>query len=92
MHFFTKAKHTLISQGVRNWEFEDPQQNIVIAKRLCRFSLEHNSLWHKVIASKYGPHPFERLSRGVKVTYRDLWKGISKKSPSFAPFVRCVVG
>lgn len=29
--------------------------------------LEHNSLWHKVTASKYGSHPFKWLASGAKV-------------------------
>lgn len=37
-----------------------------LAKWLWCFSFEPNSLWHKIIVSKYGPHPFEWLARVLK--------------------------
>lgn len=44
----------------------------LLAKWLRRFSSEPNSLWRRITESKHGPHHFERLSKGIKGTHRNL--------------------
>ena len=41
----------------------------LLAKWLWCFYLESDSLWHRIIVSKHGPHPFEWTSLGVKGTF-----------------------
>ena len=41
--------------------------------------------------SKFGPHPFELLSKGIRHTYRNLSKDIMKDLPRFAHPVCCMV-
>lgn len=64
------------------WEVSEPRRcggldignlrtcnQTLLAKWLCRFPIQPNSLWHKVIASKYEPHPFEwLLGRSMALT------------------------
>ena len=47
---------------------------------------------HRIIAIKYDPYPFERLSSEVKDTYWNLRKNISNKLSSFSHSVHSVMG
>lgn len=64
----------------------------LLAKGLWHFSSKPNSLWHRIIVSKHAPHPFEWLTKGIKGTYRNQWKDISKELRAFVLWVRCGVG
>ncbi|KAM2004953.1 hypothetical protein FF1_000090 [Malus domestica] len=65
----------------------------LLAKWLWRFPLEPNSLWHKVIRSKYGLHAngwdANPPRRGSS---RCPWSEISAGSPSFLPSCKFVLG
>ena len=41
----------------------------LLAKWLLHFYLEPDSLWHKIIVSKHGFHPFEWTTKKVKGTF-----------------------
>ncbi|TYK08233.1 Electron transfer flavoprotein-ubiquinone oxidoreductase [Cucumis melo var. makuwa] len=43
----------------------------LLANWLCRFTLEPESLWHRIIVSKPGIHPFEWMEKRVKVTHQN---------------------
>lgn len=63
-----------------------------LAEWLWHFPFESNSLWDRIIGSKFGPHSIEwPLSRVLGAIW-NLWKAISKEFPSFAHLVHCVVG
>lgn len=47
-----------------------------LAKWLRYFHHEPNTLWHKVIVSKYGLSPFKWTLNGVSGTSRSPWRGI----------------
>lgn len=64
----------------------------MMAKWLWRFHLERGSLWHKIILSKHGSHPFEWTMRDVKDTLQNPWNDISFELPTFYRFVSCFVG
>ena len=64
----------------------------MLAKWLWRFYLEFDSLWHMIIVSKHGPHPFEWTTLGVKGTFHNPGKDITFKLPSFSRFSCCFVG
>ena len=64
----------------------------LLAKWLRCFSLEPNSLWHRIIVSKHGTHPFEWAVKGLKGTHRNPWKNISFELPIFSKLIRCFVG
>ena len=70
--------------GIRN--------RALLAKWLWCFYLESDSLWHRIIVSKHGPHPFEWTTLGVNSTFRNPWKDISFELPSFSQFSCCFVG
>lgn len=38
----------------------------LLIKWIWQFPPESNSMWYRIIVSKYGHHPFEWLSGGVK--------------------------
>ena len=63
----------------------------LLAKWLWCFSLEPESLWHRIIVSKHGAHPIEWMSKWVKGTHRNLWKEVSFELPMFSRFTRCFV-
>ena len=51
----------------------------LLAKWIWQFYIKANTLWYKVIVSKYRPHPFDWSSKGLKGTSRNPWKAISSK-------------
>lgn len=44
----------------------------LLAKWLWRFALELESLWHRIMESKHGTHPFDWVAKGVKDTLKFL--------------------
>lgn len=67
------------------------RNRVLLAKWLCLFPLESTSLWHRIIVSKYGHHPNEWLSSGVKGT-RNPWKEIIYELLVFSGLVLFVEG
>lgn len=65
----------------------------LLAKWLWRYSMETDSLWHKVIASKYGSHPLNWVSgRSLKGTFRNPWKEIAAGLRFFSQYVKFSAG
>lgn len=59
---------------------------MTLAEWLWHFPFESNSLWDRIIVSKFGLHPNEwPLSRGLGSIW-NLWKAISKELPLFNSF------
>lgn len=60
----------------------------LLSKWLGRFPLESNSLWNKVIESKYGnQQSWWDAIAGFNASSLSPWKAISKVSPLFLPLV-----
>lgn len=63
----------LLTRGVKAQNLR-LRNKALLAKWLWWFSSKLESLWHRIIVSKHSPHPFERLSKGVKGTFWNSWK------------------
>lgn len=75
--------------GIGNFRLHNKTR---LGKWLWHFNFELDTLWRKIIASKFDPHPFEWMPKGIRGTYWNLSKDITKDLPSFAHLVHCVVG
>lgn len=52
-----------------------------------------DALYHKVVASQYGPHPFEWvIDGGTKRPNKNRWKAINFVFHSCSSFIKCSVG
>ena len=65
----------------------------LVMKWLWRFPMEQDTLWHKVIRSKYGINQNGWDTReATRVTYRSPWKFISSCYDDFFKYVQFEVG
>ena len=105
--FFWKGKGEGHGDNLVNWETVSKSKrcgglgvgNItsknvaLLGKWLWRFPLEFNSLWHKIIVSKFGVGPNGWDSNiDLKCSLRSPWKAIVKGWSSFACNVKIRVG
>lgn len=48
-------------------------------------------MWQWIIVSKYGYHPYEWLSRGVKGMSRNTWKEVIYELPVFSSLISSLI-
>lgn len=60
------------------------RNRVLLAKWLWRFTLEPEALWHNIVASKHGNHPFDWVEKGLKTHTKTLGKIYRS---SFLPFL-----
>ncbi|TYK06215.1 peroxin Pex14 isoform X3 [Cucumis melo var. makuwa] len=85
-----KQRVSLLAMQLPNYESRGSEIVIIkirnkalLAKWLWHFSLEPDSLRHRIIVSKHGSLPFEWTTKGVKATFRNPLKDISFELATF---------